>query len=95
MQLGLLPGAGGVVRSVRMLGIVDALMQLLLQGKRLKPAKAKELGIVDEVVATREDLIPAAKAWIAAQDPECAGQPWDVRRATRSPAARRRTRSSR
>src|SRR3954451_14153101 len=41
VQLGLLPGAGGVVRSVRMLGIVDALMQLLLQGQRLKPAKAK------------------------------------------------------
>src|SRR5206468_9986951 len=50
VQLGLLPGAGGVVRSVRMLGIVDALMQLLLQGQRLKPAKAKELGVADEIV---------------------------------------------
>src|SRR3954470_20849343 len=69
VQLGLLPGAGGVVRSVRMVGIVDALMQLLLQGKRLKPAKAKELGIVDEVVATRDELVPAAKAWIPARPP--------------------------
>jgi len=77
VQLGLLPGAGGVVRSVRMVGIVNALMQLLMQGKRLKPAKAKELGIVDEIVATRDDLIPAAKAWIAA-NPE-AQQPWDVK----------------
>ena len=77
VQLGLLPGAGGVVRSVRMIGIVDALMQLLLQGKRLKPAKAKELGIVDEIVATREELVPAAKAWIAAQGDEFAGPPWD------------------
>jgi 3-hydroxyacyl-CoA dehydrogenase / enoyl-CoA hydratase / 3-hydroxybutyryl-CoA epimerase len=77
VQLGLLPGAGGVVRSVRMLGIVDALMQLLMQGKRLRPAKAKELGIVDELVATREELIPAAKAWIEA-NPE-AVQPWDVK----------------
>ena len=77
VQLGLLPGAGGVVRSVRMLGIVDALMQLLLQGKRLKPAKAKELGVVDEIVATREELVPAAKAWIAAQGEDFAGQPWD------------------
>jgi 3-hydroxyacyl-CoA dehydrogenase / enoyl-CoA hydratase / 3-hydroxybutyryl-CoA epimerase len=78
VQLGLLPGAGGVVRSVRMVGIVNALMQLLMQGKRLKPAKAKELGIVDEIVATREELIPAAKAWIAANgggDP--VQQPWD------------------
>ncbi len=77
VQLGLLPGAGGVVRSVRMLGIVDALMQLLLQGQRLKPAKAKELGVVDEIVGTREELVPAAKAWIKA-NPE-AVQPWDVK----------------
>src|SRR3954470_6743916 len=66
VQLGLLPGAGGIVRSVRMLGIVDALMQLLLQGQRLKPDKAKELGVVDEVVASRDDLIPAARHWISA-----------------------------
>src|SRR4051794_10976907 len=78
VQLGLLPGAGGVVRSVRMLGIVDALMQLLLQGQRLKPTKAKELGVVDEIVAAREDLVPAAKAWIKA-NPEGGVQPWDVK----------------
>src|SRR3954447_4811746 len=77
VQLGLLPGAGGVVRSVRMLGIVTALMSLLMQGRRLKPAKAKEIGVVDEVVATREELVPAAKAWIKA-NPE-AVQPWDVK----------------
>src|SRR3954465_3017668 len=77
VQLGLLPGAGGVVRSVRMLGIVDALMQLLLQGQRLKPAAAKELRVVDEIVATQDELVPAAKAWIKAQGEEFAGQPWD------------------
>src|SRR6478736_200646 len=65
VQLGLLPGAGGVVRSVRMLGIVNALMQVLLQGQRLRPAKAKELGVVDEVVGSRDELIPAAKPWDA------------------------------
>ena len=52
VQLGLLPGAGGIVRTVRMLGLVDALMQVLLQGKPLRPQKAKELGLVDELVAT-------------------------------------------
>jgi 3-hydroxyacyl-CoA dehydrogenase/enoyl-CoA hydratase/3-hydroxybutyryl-CoA epimerase len=77
VKLGLLPGGGGVVRSVRMLGIVDALMQLLLQGQELRPAKALELGIVGEVVATREELIPAAKAWIEANAE--AVQPWDVK----------------
>ena len=77
VQLGLLPGAGGVVRSVRMLGIVDALMQLLLQGKPLRPQKAEEIGLIDELVPSREALIPAAKAWIAA-NPE-ATQRWDVK----------------
>src|SRR3954449_10636911 len=79
VQLGLLPGAGGVVRTVRMLGIATALMQLLMQGQRLKPAAAKELGVVDEIVATREELVPAAKAWIKARaggDEVCV-QPWD------------------
>ncbi len=76
VQLGLLPGAGGVVRTVRMLGIVDALLQLLLQGQRHRPGKAKELGIVDELVATREELVPAAKAWIKA-NPDEHVQPWD------------------
>ena len=76
VQLGLLPGAGGVVRTVRMLGIVQALMGLLMQGQRVRPSKAVELGIVDELVPTREDLIPAAKKWIAA-NPE-AQQPWDA-----------------
>jgi 3-hydroxyacyl-CoA dehydrogenase/enoyl-CoA hydratase/3-hydroxybutyryl-CoA epimerase len=75
VQLGLLPGAGGVVRTVRMLGIVNALTQVLLQGQRHRPAKAKELGLVDEIVPTRDDLIRAAKAWINS-GPEPI-QPWD------------------
>lgn len=80
VQLGLLPGAGGVVRTVRMLGIVDALMKLLMQGQRLRPAQAREAGILDEVVASREELVPAAKAWIKAQpSEEPTVQPWDVK----------------
>ncbi len=80
VKLGLLPGAGGVVRSVRMFGIVDALMQLLMQGQEVRPAKAKEMGLVDELVATRDELVPAAKAWIKAQPTdEPTVQPWDVK----------------
>jgi 3-hydroxyacyl-CoA dehydrogenase/enoyl-CoA hydratase/3-hydroxybutyryl-CoA epimerase len=77
VQLGLLPGAGGVTRTVRMLGITNALLQLLLQGQRVRPDKGKEIGIVDELVGAPEELIPAAKRWIEA-NPE-AGQPWDVK----------------
>ncbi len=89
VQLGLLPGAGGVVRTVRMLGIVQAMMGLLLQGQRVRPGKAKELGIVDELVATREDLIPAAKKWIA-ENPE-AQQPWDADKKYKIPGGTPRT----
>jgi 3-hydroxyacyl-CoA dehydrogenase/enoyl-CoA hydratase/3-hydroxybutyryl-CoA epimerase len=75
--LGLLPGAGGVTRTVRMIGIAQALVGVLTAGqKRFKPAEAKEIGLVDEIVPTVGDLIPAAKKWIA-ENPE-AQQPWDA-----------------
>jgi 3-hydroxyacyl-CoA dehydrogenase/enoyl-CoA hydratase/3-hydroxybutyryl-CoA epimerase len=77
VTLGLLPGAGGVVRSVRLLGLAKALTGLLLQGQRLRPADALAAGLVDEVVATPEELLAQARAWIAA-NPE-ATQPWDRR----------------
>jgi 3-hydroxyacyl-CoA dehydrogenase/enoyl-CoA hydratase/3-hydroxybutyryl-CoA epimerase len=79
VTLGLLPGAGGVTRTVRMLGIANALTQLLLRGQRVPPAKGKEIGIVDELVSSREELIPAAKRWIAEQGVEPVQQPWDVK----------------
>ena len=77
VTLGLLPGGGGVTRTVRMLGIADALLKLLLQGQRLKPAAAKDAGIVDELVDSTEEMLAAARSWISA-NPD-AVQPWDVR----------------
>ncbi|WP_206793429.1 3-hydroxyacyl-CoA dehydrogenase NAD-binding domain-containing protein [Amycolatopsis sp. MtRt-6] len=78
VTLGLLPGGGGVVRTVRLLGIQSALLNVLLQGQRHRPAKALELGLVHELVGTVEELVPAAKAWIKA-NPEGGVQPWDVK----------------
>ena len=49
VQLGLLPGAGGTQRLPRLIGLTDAL-DLILTGKNVRPAKAKKLGLVDEVV---------------------------------------------
>jgi 3-hydroxyacyl-CoA dehydrogenase/enoyl-CoA hydratase/3-hydroxybutyryl-CoA epimerase len=73
--LGLLPACGGVVRSVRHLGVTAALEKVLLSGKRYGPAEALELGLIDEVTGEVEDLVPRAKQWIAAH-PDAA-QPWD------------------
>jgi 3-hydroxyacyl-CoA dehydrogenase / enoyl-CoA hydratase / 3-hydroxybutyryl-CoA epimerase len=72
--LGLLPGAGGVVKSVRLMGLQTAL-PLLSEGTRVNPQKALTLGWVTQVVASDAELIPAALAYIAANpSPK---QPWD------------------
>jgi len=76
--LGLLPGGGGIVRTVRMLGIQEALMQVLLLGQRHRPADALGLGLVHEVVAGVDELVPKAKEWIRA-NPGGGVQPWDVK----------------
>ncbi|HEV7825445.1 MAG TPA: 3-hydroxyacyl-CoA dehydrogenase NAD-binding domain-containing protein [Mycobacteriales bacterium] len=77
VSLGLLPGGGGITRTVRMFGLQKALMEVLLQGQRRKPAAALATGLVDELAESPEDLLAKAKAWIAAH-PE-AQQPWDVK----------------
>lgn len=79
VSLGLLPGGGGVTRTVRMLGLSSALLDILLVGKKFKPAEAKEKGLVDELVASRDDLLTAAKAWVLnnKDNAEAATQPWD------------------
>jgi 3-hydroxyacyl-CoA dehydrogenase/enoyl-CoA hydratase/3-hydroxybutyryl-CoA epimerase len=78
-SLGLLPGAGGVTRVTRMLGIQSALMDVLLQGTRFRPADALNKGLVDELVATRDELVPAAKQWIRdhRDDEAAAYNAWD------------------
>ena len=77
--LGLLPGGGGVTRVVRMLGLQSALMDVLMPGTQFDPQGAQAKGLVDELVATREELVPAAKAWIASVqgDEDAAKNPWD------------------
>ncbi|WCZ35749.1 Fatty acid oxidation complex subunit alpha [Corynebacterium heidelbergense] len=74
VTLGLLPGGGGITRTVRMLGLQDALMKVLATGRQFSAEAAKEAGLIDEVVPA-DQLLDAARAWIAS-DPE-ASQPWD------------------
>ncbi len=77
VSLGLLPGAGGIVRTVRMLGIQDALMNVLMQGQRMKVAKAQKVGLIDEVVDSEEEMIAKAKEFILANPKS--QQPWDAK----------------
>ncbi|MEU6322085.1 3-hydroxyacyl-CoA dehydrogenase NAD-binding domain-containing protein [Streptomyces sp. NPDC047009] len=75
VTLGLLPAGGGVTRTVRLMGITDALLKVLLQGTQYSPARALENGLVHEVAATREEMLDKARAFIDA-NPE-SQQPWD------------------
>lgn len=77
VNLGLLPGGGGIVRAIHMLGVEKAL-PLLLEGKQLKPAQALKAGFVDELVENVDSLLDVAKAWIR-NNPNRFVQPWDVK----------------
>ncbi|KAF0186623.1 MAG: 3-hydroxyacyl-CoA dehydrogenase / enoyl-CoA hydratase / 3-hydroxybutyryl-CoA epimerase [Alphaproteobacteria bacterium] len=72
-KVGLLPGAGGTQRLPRLIGVQNAAM-MILQGEPKKPAEAKALGIVHELVGPGETL-RAAKKWLKGT-PD-AVQPWD------------------
>ncbi|MER5963823.1 3-hydroxyacyl-CoA dehydrogenase NAD-binding domain-containing protein [Streptomyces sp. NPDC002057] len=76
VTLGLLPGGGGVTRTVRLMGITDALLKVLLQGTQYTPRRALDSGLVHEVAATPQEMMDKAIAFIDAH-PE-SRQPWDV-----------------
>ena len=74
VKLGLLPGGGGTQRLPRLIGIQKAL-ELMTQGKELRPQQALEIGFIDDVAHDDDELISKAKAWI--NDNPKAQQPWD------------------
>jgi 3-hydroxyacyl-CoA dehydrogenase/enoyl-CoA hydratase/3-hydroxybutyryl-CoA epimerase len=78
VTLGLLPGAGGVTKMTRHLGLVGA-QPYLVEGKTFSPTEAKVLGLVHELIAPSEqvatDLRSRALAWIASNP--SAQHPWD------------------
>ncbi|HUX73893.1 MAG TPA: 3-hydroxyacyl-CoA dehydrogenase NAD-binding domain-containing protein [Steroidobacteraceae bacterium] len=63
VQLGIHPGFGGTVRSVRLIG-VRAAMELMLQGKPFHAERALASGLIDRLVPPA-DLLVRAKALLA------------------------------
>ncbi|MFK0170515.1 3-hydroxyacyl-CoA dehydrogenase NAD-binding domain-containing protein [Streptomyces sp. NPDC090306] len=76
VTFGLLPGGGGVTRTVRMFGVTAALRDVLLEGRQYGPAEALAAGLVDEIAADEHQLISRARAFID-RHPATA-QPWDT-----------------
>lgn len=63
VTLGVLPGTGGTQRLPRLIGRQKA-FDLMMLGGPVPPAQAKEMGIVDDVVAP-DKLIATAHSWAA------------------------------
>ncbi|MFE9680975.1 3-hydroxyacyl-CoA dehydrogenase NAD-binding domain-containing protein [Streptomyces sp. NPDC006285] len=76
VTLGLLPGAGGVSRVVRLLGLQEALTGVLLTGQQYEPHEALAKGLVHELAPTPQETLARARQWVLAH-PE-AVQPWDT-----------------
>lgn len=88
VTLGLLPGAGGVTRMVRLLGI-QAAMPYLLKGKSFSPEQGIENGLIHSLVDNEGELLETATQWIksntnADETPASLvsginAQPWDIK----------------
>ena len=76
VTLGLLPGATGITKMTRLLGLMGA-QPFILEGKTFGPSEAHKLGLVHELVESQDELLPRALAHIAAH-PQ-AQQPWDAK----------------
>lgn len=76
ITLGLIPGASGITKMTRLLGLVGA-QPYILESKLFAPREALQLGLVQELVPDASQLRAAALAWIAA-NPQ-AQQPWDAK----------------
>jgi len=74
VTLGLLPGAGGVTKMTRLLGLQGA-FPYLVEGRTMSPKEAAKLGLIQGLAGTREELFRMAREWIRANpSPK---QPWD------------------
>lgn len=80
VTLGLLPGGGGIVRMVRLLGLQNA-FPFLMEGKQFGVDKAKSLGLIHDTADSNEELFEKALAWVKANPPsiKASQQPFDVK----------------
>ena len=86
VQLGIHPGFGGTVRSVRLVGVRPA-MDMMLTGKSVRADKALRIGLVDRLVAGRRAATPPPAISFSAPPPRivrrssrrCSAGPWCAR----------------
>ena len=74
VNLGLIPGSGGVIRLLWLLGIEKA-FQVLSYGHRYSPKEALKVQLVDALAKDKKDMIEQAKNWLLATQE--GRRPWD------------------
>jgi len=73
VQIGLMPGAGGTQRLLRLMGI-EAALRMNTEGKHIAPEKALQMGFVNALVEPGKE-IEAARNWVLQTEETDA--PWD------------------
>ena len=67
VNLGILPGYGGSGRAYGRIGTAFV-TEMMISGKPLIAEAAKNIGLIDQVVDGADDLKPAIKSWLKAQN---------------------------
>ncbi len=75
VSMGLIPGGGGIVRLMWLLGIEKA-FPILTKGRRYSPEEALRVGIIDELAQDRKDMIARAKQRLLSSSES--HRPWDT-----------------
>ncbi len=80
LTLGLIPGAGGITKMTRLLGLMGA-QPYILESKLFNPREALNLGVIHQLVPNEGDTAAAMRSaaldWIASNpSPQ---QPWDAK----------------
>jgi len=76
VTLGLLPGAGGLTKLTRILGL-QAAFPYLIEGKLMKPADAAKAGLLQGLAKDAANAMSMARDWIKANPSPV--QPWDAK----------------
>lgn len=74
VEIGLIPGGGGIIRLMWLLGIERA-YPILTSGKRYNPLEAKQLGLIDEVADSQAQMMVLARKWLL--NTREGRRPWD------------------
>lgn len=74
INMGLMPGGGGIIRLMWLLGI-EKTYKILSNGHRYAPREALRVGIIDDLAANRKEMMEKAKAWLL--ENKEGRRPWD------------------